>query len=83
MINGRDEAARLHGGENPFEFLPHGLFAEMHDAFVITAEENSVWIAFTEIVDINARHVFKREDAFDARFAEPCETVANISIRID
>ena len=83
MIDGWDEAARLHGGEDPFEFLPHGLFAEMHDAFVITAEENGVRIAFAEIIDIDARHVFKRENAFDASFSEPCETIANISVRVD
>ena len=83
MIHGWDEAARFHGGKNPFEFLPHGLFAEMDDAFVITAEENSVRIAFTEIVDIDACHVFKRENAFYACFTEPCKAVTNISVRVD
>ena len=80
MVHRRDETAGFHGGEDPFELLTDGLFAEMDDAFVIAAEENSIRIAFAEDVDIDSGHVFKRQNAFDACFTEPCEAIANISI---
>lgn len=80
MIDGRDEPARFHGGEDAFEFLSHGLFAEVHDTFVIAAEEHGIWIAFTEGVDINARHALQWQYAFDACFTEPCKAVTNITV---
>ena len=83
MVHGRDESARFHGGEDSFELLADGLFAEMDDAFVISAEKDGVRIAFTKVVDIDARHVLKGQDAFDARLAEPCEAVADVSVRVD